>query len=94
MRVLYIGLDKRTRVAETNRVKFLSDGFKSTDKRDEMMEELRGPVIVIHTYRSKGGKRLTLQIPEGFDMEGAKRHLLETGWLDLSSCTVKMENLY
>lgn len=94
MRIRYIGLDTRTRIAEASRVKFLSDGFRPTDNRDERVDDLAGPLIVVHVTRSKGGKRLTLQIPEGFDIEAAKQQVLEKGWLDLSACTVKMENLY
>lgn len=94
MRIRYIGMDNRTRIAEVSRVKFFSDGFKSTDKRDEVADELHGPVIVTHLVRHKGGKRLTMQIPADFDIEAAKLQLLENGWLDLSSCPVKMENLY
>ncbi len=95
MRIRYVGQDRRTRITEIHRIKFFSDGFRQTDTRDEMMDDLHGPVIVLHTVRAKGGaKRLTLQVPDGFDMEAAKHQLLEHGWLDLSACAVKRENLY
>lgn len=94
MRIRYIGLDNRSRIAEVSRIKFLSDGFKDTDKKGEWDESLTGPVIVMHIVRHKGGKRLTLSVPTDFDMEAAKGHLLEKGWLDLSLCPLKMENLY
>ena len=94
MRIRYIGLDNRTRIAEANRVKFLHDGFQSTDKKDEMDDSLNGPIVVAHVYRSKGGKRLTVTVPPGYDMVAARRHLLEKGWLDISDCTVRFENLY
>ncbi|MGD9559605.1 MAG: hypothetical protein AB7V55_03245 [Oscillospiraceae bacterium] len=94
MRIRYIGQDDRLRVAEANRVKFLVDGFKAGDKQAEWDDRLTGPVIVVHVYRSKGGKRLTLQVPDDYDMEAAQMQLLEKGWLDLTCCPVKMENLY
>ena len=94
MRIRYIGMDQRPRVAEANRVKFLEDGFKATDKQAEWDENLHGPVVIAHVYRSKGGKRLIMQVPESFDMEAAQLQLLQDGWLDLSCCPVKLENLY
>ncbi len=94
MRIRYVGLDNRTRIAEVSRIKFLSDGFQETDKKVEVVEGLHGPVIVAHMLRTKGGKRLVMAVPEDFDMEAAKVHLLDTGWLDLSTCPLKMENLY
>ena len=94
MRLMYTGLDNRTRVAEANRIKFLEDGFQRTDKMDERSDDIKGPVIVAHVYRSKGGKRLTMNVPEGYDMEVARLQLLEKGFLDVTDCTVKMENLY
>ncbi len=94
MRIRYIGRDNRTRVVVASSVKFLSDGFKATDKKDEMDDSLHGPMLVIHISRNKGGKRLTLQVPDDFNMEDAKGHLLEKGWIDFSACTLKMENLY
>ena len=94
MRLMYIGMDGRVRVAEANRVKFLEDGFQRTDKYDERSDDIAGPVLVAHVYRSKGGKRLTASVPVGFDMLTARRQLLEQGWLDITACTVKIENLY
>ncbi|MDL2252445.1 hypothetical protein LJC49_00025 [Ruminococcaceae bacterium OttesenSCG-928-I18] len=94
MRLMYMGVDNRVRVAEANRVKFLEDGFQRTDKMDERSDDITGPVIVAHVYRSKGGKRLTLSPPAGYDMSAARQQLLEKGWLDITDCTVKMENLY
>ncbi len=94
MRVRYIGLDNRTRIAEMSRIKFLSDGFQDTDTKAEVVEGLEGPLIVLHLVRTKGGKRLILAMPGDFNIEAAKAHLLETGWLDLSYCPLKMENLY
>ncbi|MDL2293926.1 hypothetical protein LJC60_04760 [Ruminococcaceae bacterium OttesenSCG-928-D13] len=95
MRIRYIGMDKRTRITEANRVKFMSDGWKSGDKKYEVDESIRGPVAVVHTDRGKsGGKRLVIPLPGNFDIEGAKVHLLENGWLDLSALPVAIENLY
>lgn len=94
MRIRYIGLDGRTRLAEINRIKFVSDGFKPTDKRDEYDDTFHGPAIIVHTIRAKGGKRLTFSVPDTFATEDAKNHMMEQGWLDLSPCTLKMENLY
>lgn len=94
MRIRYIGMDNRIRVAKANRVKFLAEGFQASDKQGEWDDTLKGPVIIAHTYRSKGGKRLTLAVPQDFDMEAAQLHLLQNGWLDLSCCPVKMENFY
>lgn len=94
MRIRYVGQDGRTRLAEINRIKFVSDGFKPTDKRGEWDETFSGPAIIVHTIRAKGGKRLTFSIPDDFPIEGAKAHMLEEGWLDLSPCPLKMENLY
>ena len=94
MRIRYIGMDKRTRVSKCISVKFLSDGFKSTDKKAEVDDTIIGPVLVVHLLRSKGGKRLILSVPASFDMESAKLQLLEKGWLDLSDCPIQIENLY
>lgn len=94
MRVMYTGMDERTRVAEANRVKFMEDGFRRTDKHDERDENLTGPVIVAHVYRSRGGKRLMLQPPTGFDMKAAQQDLLRYGFIDLTNCVVRGENLY
>lgn len=94
MRIRYIGLDQRIRVANANRVKFLENGFQVTDKHAEQDESLTGPVIIAHVYRSKGGKRLIMQVPPTFDMAAAQQHLLEKGWYDFSACTVRTENLY
>lgn len=94
MRISYKGLDKRDRVAEVSRIKFLFDGFKGTDKKGEWDESLSGPIIVMHTLRHKGGKRLTFSVSESFNMQDAKNFLLKNGWLDLEACTLKMENLY
>lgn len=94
MRIMYRGMDNRVRVSKLNSLKFMEDGFQRTDKQDEREDNISGPVIVAHVYRSKGGKRLTMEVPPGFNMESAKKQLLEQGWLDLSMCTVKNENLY
>lgn len=94
LRIMYTGMDNRVRVTEANRLKFLEDGFQRTDKPDERDDGASGPVIIAHVSRYKGGKRLTLQVPASFNMEAAKTQLLEKGWLDLSMCTVKAENLY
>ncbi len=94
MRLMYRGMDGRIRVAEANRVKFLEDGFKRTDKIDERSDEITGPVIVAHVYRSKGGKRITVTVPDNYDMATARTQLLEKGYLDISEYTVRMENLY
>lgn len=94
MRVRYVGLDKRTRVAEANRIKFISDSYKDTDNMNEQFGNVNGPAIVVHVNRLKGGKRVLMEIPEGFDIEGAKQHALEKGWIDLSACTTKAEYAY
>lgn len=94
MRIMYTGMDNRVRVSEANRLKFMEDGFQRTDKADERADGVSGPIIVAHVYRSKGGKRLTLQVPDKFDMEAAKMQFLQQGWLDLTMCTVTAENLY
>lgn len=94
MRIRYVGQDGRTRLTEICRIKFVSDGFKRTDKRDEWDESFHGPAIVVHTIRAKGGKRLTFSVPAGFATDEAKNQMMEKGWLDLSSCELKMENLY
>jgi hypothetical protein len=51
---------------------------------------------VANQISGKGGsgKRLIMLASEAFDMDAAKTHLLEKGWLDLSSCPVKVESLY
>lgn len=94
MRIMYTGMDGRTRVAEANRVKFLEDGFKRTDRHDEREDSVHGPVMVIHVYRSKGGKRLIVSPPDGYDMESARKNLLRYGFLDVTDSVVKNENLY
>ena len=94
MMIRYIGPDKRTRIAEANRVKFMSDGYRATTRGNEYDESFKGALLVAHIYYAKGGKRLTMQVPDNFDMEAAKAQLLEKGWLDLSTCTVRLENLY
>ena len=94
MRIRYVGPDNRTRIAEANRVKFMSGGYRSTDKASEVDEGFVGPLLVAHIYYSKGGKRITMEVPDGFDMETAKQQLLEKGWLDLSACKVQGETLY
>ena len=94
MRVMYQGVDKRTRVAEANRIKFLEDGFKSTDNQTERDNNVHGSALVVHLYRQKGGKRLIMQAEQSFNMDAAMRQALETGWIDLTSCTVKSESFY
>ncbi len=94
MRIRYIGMDNRPRVVNANRIKFVTDGFKPTDNHDEWDESLSGPAIIAHLFRTKGGKRLIMQAPEGFDLEDAQQHMLREGWLDLTCCTLKWENLY
>lgn len=95
MRVCYVGQDGRKRITEIHRIKFLDDGFKRTDQRDEQVDELQGPVIIMHTVRAKGAaKRITLEVPPDFDIAANEQHILANGWLDLSGCTVKRENLY
>lgn len=94
MRVRYIGMDGRTRVAEANRVKFVSDSYKDTDNANENTELTHGPAIVVHVNRLKGGKRLMMEVPEGFNLEALKEQFLEKGWADLSAFTVKGEFLY
>lgn len=94
LRIMYTARDGRLRVNDTNRVKFMEDGFQETDKPDEHLEDIKGPIIVAHVYRARGGKRLTFEVPEGFDMELAKRNLLEHGWLDLSACILREEVQY
>ncbi len=93
MRVMYQGLDGRTRVAEANRIKFLEDGFKSTDNQTERDDKVKGSALVVHLYRQKGGKRLIMQA-DRFNMDAAMREVLETGWIDLTSCTVTNESFY
>ncbi len=94
MRIRYVGLDNRTRIAVASRVKFMSGGYRSTDKASEVDESFVGPLVVAHIYYAKGGKRITMEVPDSFDMEAAKQQLLEKGWLDLSACKVRLENLY
>ena len=94
MRVMYIGLDKRVRVAQAVRVRFLEDGFQPTDRGDGIVEGVDGPMIVVHLLRAKGGKRLTMSVPLEFNMLGQELHLLQEGWVNLSECTVIAENLY
>ena len=94
MRLMYIGQDGRTRVAIVSRVKFLEDGFKVTDKYGDPDGVVSGPVLVVHSYRSKGAKRLIVSVPESYNMGRAQFQLLEKGWLDITECTVVMENLY
>ena len=93
MRIRYIGTDGRTRIAKVSRVKFIHDGWTARDKRHEIGDDITGPVIVAHQINAKGGgKRLIMPASDGFDMDAAKNHLLEKGWLDLSSCPVKFES--
>lgn len=94
MRIRYVGLDGRTRVAEAARVKFMHDGWTARDKRHEIDEDITGPLIVVNQINGKGGKRLIMLAPDALDMEAAKTHLLEKGWLDLSICPVKVESMY
>ncbi len=95
MRVKYVGMDNRVRIAEASRVKFLEGGLQTTDKQAEWDSDvLHGPVVVVHIPYSKGGKRLMLEVAEDFDMEAAQQQLLEKGWCDLSCCPAKTENLY
>jgi hypothetical protein len=94
MRIRYVGIDDRTRIAEAVRVKFIHDGWNERDKRNELIDDIHGPVIVAHTDHIKNGKRLIMSVPDGFDMEAAKINMLEKGWLDLSSCQVKTETNY
>lgn len=94
MRVKFIGLDKRTRVSKASSIKFVDDGFQDTDKQIEWDERVGGPALVVHLYRMKGGKRLTMEVPDNFNMAAAERQILEAGWLDLSDCVVKSESLY
>lgn len=94
MRIMYRGLDKRTRVVQAVRVRFLEDGIQPTDRRDGIVEGATGPIIVAHLLRAKGGKRLIMSVPEGFNLLGQELHLLQEGWVNLSECTVIAENLY
>ena len=94
MRIRYIGADGRIRVTEVIRVKFMHDGWTARDKRHEIDEDIKGHVIVAHQVNTKNGKRLIMSIPDGYDMGAAEIHLLEKGWLDLSSCPVKFESFY
>lgn len=93
MRIQYTGLDGRTRVAECNRLKFIPDGMKPTDNQQEYAGT-SGPIIVAHVYRYKGGKRVIMQVPDGFDIDAARLHFLEKGWVDLAACPVKTETPY
>ncbi len=96
MRVMYIGMDGRTRVSKALRVRFLEDGLKPTDRSDGigMMGNSEGPTVVVHLLRSKGGKRLVATVPDHFNMTAAERQLLQEGWIDLTDCTVIAENPY
>lgn len=94
MRVMYRGMDGRTRVSEAIRFKFLEDGFKNTDSGSERDETVKGPVIIVHLYRNKGGKRIILEADDRFNMMAAEKRALEDGWLDLSDCVARNENLY
>lgn len=94
MRIMYVGLDKRTRVADALRVRFLQDGFQPSDRAGETIDGTHGPVIVVHLLRVKGGKRLIMSVPERFDMLEQELHLLREGWINLAECTVVAENLY
>lgn len=94
MRIMYKGMDGRSRVCMCNRVKFLEGGFQHTDQLNEQVGDIKGSVLIVHTFRNKGGKRLTMQVPEDFDMVKAQRQLLAQGWLDLSACTIRAENQY
>ena len=95
MRIKYVGTDGRTRIAEVIRVKFIHDGWTARDKRHEIDEDITGPVIVVHQISgSRSGKRLIISVPDGFDMDAAKNHLLKEGCLDLSDCAMKFESFY
>ncbi len=94
MRIMYVGMDNCTRVAQTNRVKFLENGFPTSYRHSDFNDGISGPVIIAHVYRSKGGKRLTLAVPDSFDMARAQQELLKDGWLDLTECVTKGETLY
>ena len=94
MRIRYIGTDGRTRIAEVTRVKFMHDGWTARDKRHELDDDIKGPVIVAHQFNAKNGRRLIMPVADEFDMDAAKIHLLEKGWLDLSACPVKYESFY
>lgn len=94
MRIKYVGLDGCTRVAQANRVKFLAEGFKLAERQMEWDNNLEGPLLVVHVYRSKGGKRLVMKLPERYNIDAAQTQMLEMGWLDLSEIPVQMENLY
>ncbi len=94
IRIRYIGIDSRPRISIASRVKFLEDGFRPTDNHDEWDDSVRGPVIICHLLRTKGGKRLIMQAPDDFDLEAAQNQVLREGWLDLACCTLKLENLY
>ncbi|MDR0311148.1 MAG: hypothetical protein LBJ21_06145 [Acidobacteriota bacterium] len=94
MRIRYVGSDGRTRIAEITRVKFMHDGWTTRDKRNEVDEDIKGPLVVVYQPSGKGGKRLIMLAPDEFDMNAAKIHLLEKGWLDLSSCQMKVESFY
>lgn len=94
MRIKFTGMDKRVRVSRASSIKFMDDGFRNTDKQAEWDDGIKGAVIVVHLYRTKGGKRLTMEVPDNFNMSQAERQMLEDGWLDLSDCIVRNENLY
>lgn len=94
MRLAFIGLDNRPRVAEIHRIKFLDDGFLDTDNRNEYMDTFHGPAVVVHIYLHKGGRRLIFKAPERMNMEAARMKILQDGWLDLSDCELVIENRY
>lgn len=95
MRIMYYGMDERLRISKATGVKFIEDGFRETDKNIERDASINGPVVVIHTKRSKGGKRIVMEVDPRFDMKRAEKQLLEQGWLDLSNdAKVRLENLF
>ncbi len=100
MRISYVGMDGRLRVAEASRIKYLPDGFQKTDTRNEYTEEYSGPLLVVHIARNKGGKRLVLSVPEGADfgttpgVGAAIAQALKEGWADFSQYETKSEVAY
>ncbi len=94
MRIMYKGMDNRVRVAKATRVKFLEDGFQSTDSNAERSDLVSGPCLVVHIFRNKGGKRLLVEVPNDFNMYAARYTLLKEGYLDIADCDVKQETLY
>ncbi len=94
MRIMYTGMDGRIRVAKATRIKFLEDGFQSTDSNAERSDLVQGPCLVVHIFRNKGGKRLLVEVPNGYDMYSARFTILKEGYLDITECAVKQETLY